>query len=273
MISDIFTAIKLCIRKILSILFGKYRKLNRLAKLPRYTPGKFTRNGKTIEFPDAASFVFIYRELFIGNIYKFYTPSKRPLIIDCGANMGMSVIYCKEQYPDAEIIAFEPERTVFGYLKKNIDNLGLKDVELVGKAVWNSDTTLLFNNEGSDGSRIASSKDGTVRFNSSYEVEAVRLSNFISREVDFLKLDIEGAEVEVMKEIEPKLRYVKHLFIEYHSYENSVQELDIILRLLTKNNFHYYIDSASRMKQMPFVDNTTYLSFDLFLNIFAIRKG
>jgi len=274
MIRDIILQTKLYIRKILSILIGKHKELNKLSKLPRYTPGKYSwKRGATLEFPDAASFVSIYKGLFIEQIYKFNTEKKNPLIIDCGANMGLSVIYCKELYPDAKVIAFEPERTIHSYLQKNVHSLGLKDVQLVSKAVWSKNETLMFRNEGADASRIASGIDKNEDFSSTYEVEAVRLSEFIDREVDFLKLDIEGAEVEVMKEIEPKLRYVKNIFVEYHSFEKSAQELNVLLDILSRNNFHYYIDSPNRMKQMPFVDDSTFLSMDFFLHIYATRQA
>ena len=247
--------------------------MNQLAKLPRYTTGTYSWKNSKLEFPDAASFVSIYKGLFIDNIYKFNTQKKNPLIIDCGANMGLSVIYCKELYPESRVIAFEPEKTVFSYLKKNVETLNLKDVELINKAVWVRDEVLLFNNEGADASRIAAFRGEDEKFNSSYEVEAVRLSKFIDEDVDFLKIDIEGAEMGVIKEIEPKLGHVKHLFVEYHSFENSTQELNVLLDILTRNHFHYYIDSPNRMKSMPFIDKSTFLSFDFLLHIYAVPQS
>ncbi len=272
-IRDVFIQIKICAKKILAILFGKHRRLNRLSSLPRYTAGTYTWKDGLIEFPDAASFAYIYKEVFIEQIYRFDTKRAQPLIIDCGANMGLSVLYFKDQYPGSRVIAFEPERTIFNYLKKNVESLGLENVELLNKAVWSSNKTLLFSNEGADASRIAALKDNDRGFTSTYEVQAVRLSEFIDREVDLLKIDIEGAEAEVIREIEPKLGYVKHVFIEYHSLEGAPQMLGDILEILSKNNFRYYVDTTDRMRRRPFVDKDVFLSFDTFLNIYATRQS
>lgn len=250
---------------------SEYQQLFRLSKLPRYTSGSFELNNEKYIFPDASSFVFMYKELFKEEIYKFKSDNEFPVIVDCGANIGMSIIYCKKQFPKAKIIAFEPERSIFKYLQSNIELHHLTDVEVINKAVWKEKTVLNFINEGADANRIASINND-VDNNPTYEVETVKLSDYINEEIDFLKLDIEGAEVEVMKEIEFKLKNVKNIFIEYHSSENSKQELNIILDILTRNNFHYYIDSPNRTKRKPFIDKDTFLSFDFFLNIFATQK-
>lgn len=250
----------------------EYQKLLKLSRFPRYTKGVFELDNSKFSFPDTASFVFMYKEIFKQEIYKFESINESPNIIDCGANIGMSVVYCKRQFPKARITAFEPEKKIFEYLKTNIEAHDLFDVTIINKAVWKENTTLNFINEGADANRITLINNDANN-SPTYEVQAVKLSDYINEEVDFLKLDIEGAEVEVIKEIAFKLKYVKRIFIEYHSSENSGQELDIILDILTKNNFHYYIDSPNRTRRMPFIDKTNYLSFDFFLNIFAIQKN
>jgi len=272
MMSEIILETKIFLRKILDLVSGKQKEFKKLSKLPRYTPGEYSFKNAKLEFPDAASFVFTYRELFGEQIYKFQSKKKEPLIIDCGANIGLSVIYFKEQFPNSKIIAFEPERTIFSYLKKNIESLGLTGINLQNKAVWSKNEVLSFRNEGADASRIAVLHDENEGFKSFYEVEAVKLSDYIDQEVDLLKLDIEGAEVKVIEEIEPKLKFVRNIFIEYHSFTKTDQELDHILNILSRNNFHYYIDSPNRMKRMPFVEDTSFLSFDFFLNIYAVKN-
>lgn len=251
----------------------EYQQLVKLSKFPRYTKGEFIFKNDKYLFPDAASFVFMYKEIFKEEIYRFDSEKEIPFIIDCGANIGMSIIYCKKQFPKAKIIAFEPEKRIFQYLKKNIDLHNLSNVDLINKAVWRENTTLNFINEGADANRITSLYND-ANGNETYNVEAVKLSEYIIEEVDFLKLDIEGAEVEVLKEIEPKLYLAKHLFIEYHSSEFAKQQLNIILDILSRNNFHYYIDSPNRAKRKPFIDrtDTNIFSFDFFLNVYAIRN-
>lgn len=249
----------------------RHRELKGLSKLPRYTPGTFSWNGAELQFPDARSFTFMYRELFEEEIYRFKTQKKSPFIIDCGANIGMSAIYFKSLFPEASLIAFEPERKIFSYLKNNLDAVGLHDVKLVNKAVWKEDTQLNFMNEGADASRIASSAAGDDQH--VYLVDAVRLSDYINTEVDFLKLDIEGAELDVLREIEPRLSYVERMFIEYHCPENGEQKLQELLTILSDNHFKYYIDSSFKTRRSPFVDRQNILSFRFFLNIYAEKAN
>ena len=258
-------------RYIVRRLDKQQRALSRLAKMPRYSAGTFAWEDKELHFPDANSFRFMLSEIFKEQIYKFESGNPAPLIIDCGANIGMSVIYFKQLFPASEIIAFEPEKKIFGYLQRNTDTLGLKGVQLVNKAVWKEKTTLQFSSEGADGSRISSI--GNIEGEKPvYNVEAVKLSDYIRRDVELLKLDIEGAELEVLKEVEPKLGLVKRMFIEYHAPAEGAQELDTLLSILKRNNFRYYIDSSFRMRSSPFVDKEIFLSFSFFLNIYAERN-
>ena len=224
------------------------------------------------DFPDARSFAFTYREVFLKRIYDFMPLGPNPYIIDCGANIGLSVIFFRGICPDAKIVAFEPERRIFGFLRANLEMNGIQGVELVQKALWKEETSLTFINEGSDANRIQQVFKDEGR-SETYTVDTVTLSSFVDREVDFLKIDIEGAEVEVMREVEPKLHFVRRIFIEYHSSRSGRQELSSIIAILERNGFHYYIDAPNPSKARPYIDQSIdeFASFDFFLNIYAIR--
>ena len=51
---------------------------------------------------------YLYREVFAEREYWFATDNPRPVILDCGSNIGMAILFFKSLYPDAEIVAFEP---------------------------------------------------------------------------------------------------------------------------------------------------------------------
>ena len=87
-----------------------------------------------------------------------------------------------------------------------------------------------------------------------------------------LKMDIEGAESAVIIDCDESLRNVRNIFIEYHSYLNSEQNLSEILRILERNNFRYFINQDSGRKQ-PFINHTnkSVPGMDLQLNIFGYR--
>lgn len=210
-----------------------------------------------------------YTELFVDEIYRFETKEAKPFIIDAGANIGLSVLYFKSLYPSAEVIAFEPDEDNCKLLRENISLNNLKDVTVEQAAVWIKDETLYFNSAGSQGSKIAEEKDEQKN---RIKVEAIRLADIIAqRQIDFLKIDIEGAEFGVLKDCANALGKVKHLFVEYHGKVNETEKLVELLSIVQKAGFNVYIKMAADMLKFPFVNHTTNGSFDVQLNIFCYR--
>lgn len=242
---------------------------NLLLETPRFQELEIEFLNKTIKAPDSASLRFLNHELFGLEIYKFKCDKESPLIIDCGANIGLSIIYFKKLFPMAKVIAFEPDKKIFEYLKFNINSFKFNDVELINKGLWKEETTLKFFSEGADGGRIANES----MHENIIEIETVKLSSYLNKEkqIDFLKLDIEGAETEVLLESETSLSKVKNIFIEYHSFSSQKQTLSTILSILEKNGFRYYIEHIGVKSQHPFSNIRNYVGFDNQLNIFGYR--
>jgi FkbM family methyltransferase len=242
----------------------EYREITRLKKNQRYISGKTELIGKPIIFPDAASFLSQYNELFIKQIYKFSSTSSTPFIIDCGANIGMSILYFKSQFPDAEIYAFEPDKEVYKYLSSNVKNEG---VTLFNKGVWDKEMTLTFHSEGADSGKIIDENTSSDKITS---IETLRLKDFLNRNVDFLKIDIEGAEYTVLKDCEDSLKMVKNIFVEYHSFVNQEQYLGEIINILKKAGFriHMHQDICS---PSPFHKITPYNEIEFSSNVFGFR--
>lgn len=204
-----------------------------------------TRDGLTISFIDEEEFECIWNEIFRVNQYVFSCKTDTPFIIDCGAHIGLSVLYFKRLYPRAHIIAFEPNPQTFQILEKNIKQNHLQDVQLVNAAVGASegeiaffvkqDSTMRWADTGLKGAIVGSEQEWRTTC-----VHAVRLSSYITRHVDYLKLDIEGMEEIVLREIEKKLPLIPEIRIEFHSKNtNEANNLDRTLSLLSEYNFKY----------------------------------
>jgi FkbM family methyltransferase len=207
-------------------------------------------------------------EIFIEEVYKQRLPPN-PFIIDCGANIGLSIIYLKRMFPDAEIIAFEPDEENFNLLQKNIKSFDYKNIKALKEAVWIENTTLQFAGEGSMSSRIHAEVS-----NHTVPVKAIRLKDFLDRPVDFLKIDIEGAEFQVLMDIADQLKYINNLFLEYHGAFHQNNELTKIFSLLVDNGFAYYIKEATSVYDHPFDhQKKAILNYDVQLNIFCFRKA
>jgi FkbM family methyltransferase len=266
-----------------NFILGRYRKLfnsvegdpdpkpqekNNLLSLPRYTPGVLNMLSAPVRFVDGASCHFIYKEVFKEEIYKFHTDSPNPYIIDAGANIGLSVIYFKQLYPQADVVAFEPDQLVFDALSQNVKAFGFQNVKLEKKALWNEDKELEFYHEGADAGRISHVPDK----NKVVKIQATRLTPYLhNRRVDMLKMDIEGAETTVLKDCEESLHNVDRIFVEYHSFEGHEQVLPELLQLLKRTGFRLNISSPGLSSKSPFVKINSYGGMDMQLNIYAFR--
>lgn len=235
---------------------------------PRYKAFTIKLFGKKIHVPDSASFIYMWQEIFVREIYKFQTTKPNPVIIDGGANIGMSIIFCKQLYPKAHIIAFEPDDNIFRILQKNIQEFGFEDVELCQKALWVETTTLQFESDGSDGGKVNINKNQNTN-----TVQATSLDRYLNQEIDFLKLDIEGAETLVLESCKDLLTHVKNIFIEYHSFDAEPQTLHQILEILRTNGFRYYVENNGVTSQQPLQNIRTEADMDLQLNIFGYRTN
>lgn len=220
--------------------------------------------GKQLTFNGSGNLLHSLQELFLEDIYQ-QSLKEHAYILDCGANIGLSVIYLKRLCPTATIVAFEPDETNYSLLKKNIESFGLTDVEAVKAAVWTEETTLRFMSEGSLGSRIADGSGGQP-----VQVRAVRLKDYLDRPVDFLKIDIEGAEYAVLKDVGDRIRLAEKVFIEYHGSYTQNKELNDILQWVVEHGFRYYIKEAGNM-HAPFMHPGNPGGFDVQLNIFCTR--
>ncbi len=242
-------------------------EIQRLLKYPPFTEGVTTVFNKPFKFHDSGSFVVTYKELFEQEIYKFNPSANSNIILDCGANMGLSVLYFAKNYPNHKIIAFEPQENIFKVLQENVQNYRLKNVELFQKAVWDKEETLKFFTDGSMGGRV--NLDYTNQKASI--INAVPLRNLLNERVDFVKIDIEGAEETVLKSCVGKLREVKHIFFEFHNNINQPQILHELLLLIKNEGFYYYI-KESQTRKRPFVDKEIVCeSFDMAINIFCYK--
>ncbi len=204
---------------------------------------------------DYYSFVAVFTEVFVRRDYHFQSISESPVIIDCGSNIGVSVAFFKRLYPKCRIIAFEPDALTFQVLKKNAETNGWSDTTLYNCAVSSVDGTVDFYSDPSrPGSLVMSAfkerfpgpKRHTAAKN---RVKAVRLSRFIESQVDFLKIDIEGAELGVIEELarENKLTMVRELVVEYHHHlRPGANCLSTLFQVLERSDFGYQLFAPVR---------------------------
>lgn len=201
--------------------------------------------GYSVQFPDYDIFFVIFRQIFIRHTYYCVCNTPKPLIIDCGGNVGMSVLYFKYIYPDSSVIVFEPSREVIEHLRNNVSRNGLRSVEIINAAVSINDGVIMMHSRGAGASGNTISQDIISTYTakprtSDYEVPTKRLSSYIRERVDILKLDIEGAEGEVISELvkADALKKVEQIVMEYHYFpKESKNHLDLLIHNLSTQEF------------------------------------
>ena len=239
-----------------------YRAVERAA--PR-VHGTTRIMGEPVAYSDGEGVLHSAREIFRDEVYRFQARTDRPRIIDAGANIGLSVRYFKRLYPEATVIAYEPDAAIFQLLRQNVGDL--PGVELRQAAAWTQDGELTFYSEGS---LAGSSEVAFPRGAAATVVRAERLRDEIApAPVDFLKIDIEGAENSVLFDVEDQLGQVDHLFFEYHSDPSRQQKLGDMLNLVTRAGYRYAIN-GTHGAHLPFMERID-RGFDLQLNVFCFR--
>lgn len=194
---------------------------------------------------------YLFEEVFVHNEYYTETPIKDPFIVDCGANIGFASVYFKLQYPNARILAFEPNPYCFDVLQRNIRENKFEDVMMVKAGCSNEVGKTSFH--VNPGFSPMSSMDATRNEDSEeVEVELVRLSDHLHRPVDLLKMDIEGAEWLVMDDLvkNDKLGMIDRFFIEYHHRVGTPEvKLSKFLTVLEEAGYTYALHTTMNIER------------------------
>jgi len=234
----ISTYFKICLRYLFAeIIF--FRKIE-----------KITIFNNEIKTPNFRLFITLFETVFIFDEYYFRTNKKRPLIIDCGANIGISVLYFKLLYPNSKIIAIEPHPNIFDTLKKNRKANNWMGVKTVNSALSDKAGKITFYYDLKElGSLTASTIQSRVQNNrKSVATKAIKLSNILKcyKTVDFLKMDIEENEENVITEIykSGEIRKIQQAVIEYHHHIDPKQYIfSKLLNTLEKAKMNYLIST------------------------------
>jgi len=242
----------------------EWRELRRLRHLTPYAEGESSLPGFAARFSHPHAFVAQYRQMFQDGVYAARL-GPAPVILDVGANYGLAAIVLKRDHPDARIVAFEADPAIADIAAENLRAAGVTDVTLVRAAAWTRAGTMRFSSEGSDGGRLGG--EGGI------DVPTVRLRDYLDRDVDLLKMDIEGAEVDVLLDCADRLHRVRNVVCEYHSYAGRSQRLGELLSVLEGACLRVMVQHDMAPAH-PLVSVPTDASgMDMRLNLWAYRPA
>lgn len=158
-----------------------------------------------------ASELLVLVEVFAEDAYpREALPPTASTIVDAGANVGATLRYFRTQYPDAFLIGLEPDPRTYDVCRQNIEDgagISLRNQALAGHT---GQVTLI----RPRGESWATSASGVGR---AFTATAVTLDSLVEelRGIDLLKIDIEGAEWEVLR-VSERLKDVAWIVGEFH---------------------------------------------------------
>jgi len=180
--------------------------------------------------------VSIIREIYFNNVYEqHYAPKLGDIVFDVGSHIGVFTLKASKLVGDAGCVyAFEPEPVNFTILRQNISLNNAQNVRISNKAISSSIGALRLNTDPSNTGR------NSVRFlshsekekDSSIPVSSTTLDEIIQKyklhKVDFLKLDVEGHELEVLRGADHFLDICENVAMETHERVGGPSNAEII---------------------------------------------
>ncbi len=173
-----------------------------------------------LTYPHTPSMKNVIREIFEQPEYPICLPTEfiPQTIVDVGANIGAAAIWFHHYYPNARIISFEPSPAVFGYLRGNTSHLANIEVHNVGLFDADQEMTLHVGEHHAAQSSVLPHPETGER-TESIEVRraASQLETLGIDRISILKLDTEGCEVPILRDLQSWLDRIDAIYVEYHS--------------------------------------------------------
>jgi len=180
----------------------------------------------------------IFYEIYYDSVYLdvlnvLDKEKKNPVIVDVGANIGLTVNHFLDHA--AKIYAIEPATENFEALKKNKEFNHWDKVELFNTAIWVDD-------RGAE-MRIYSKNhtSNSIVFRGEIDrdferVPTITLNNFLKdnniKHVDFMKFDVEGAEKEVLMsaDFDEASKIIDNIMVEFH-FPDFPEQVNHLIKL------------------------------------------
>ncbi|MEZ0540680.1 FkbM family methyltransferase [Fibrella arboris] len=196
------------------------------------------RYSTTFHLRPHTSDLYTFDQVFIQDQYKLPYPFDPKTIVDAGANIGLSAVYFAHRFPDAQLVAIEPDKANFAQLQRNCANYPQIEARCAG--VWSTDGYLkISNTEATSNSFqvvVTTPDDATA-------LPAVCLPTLMQQRnwpiIDLLKIDIEGSEKELFStNYDIWLPRVRMLLVEVHD-QMQMGSSAAVFRATSQFNFSF----------------------------------
>lgn len=200
-----------------------------------FTCWKVTKDEITLTTPTPKFLGLHSLTSFASKFERFFRIEKGDVCVDVGACIGDTTVpMIMKTGSEGFVYAIEPEPLNLAFLDSN--TMKFDNVKIIGKAVWKCKTTLSFNLHGTPTGHSLVKLDN--HYDSVVQVEADTLDNLLETHacIDFLKVDVQGAELEALQGAEETLKKTSKLVVETHGFGRNALYAQVA-RVLRKRGF------------------------------------
>ena len=192
----------------------------------------------TLSLREVGSDILTFNEVVKEQVYKNATAHLESCetVIDLGANIGLTSLYFARQYPTGRLFAVEPNPDTYQMLTANLKELiDSGRCRTLQAAVWGSEKFLVADSsQAPDHYSAFAAKEASAADNRERIIAGLPIQKIIDdsgfHKIDLLKVDIEGAEVELFKGDLDWLRSIRAIAIEFHNGSREVCRFNEIMR-------------------------------------------
>ncbi len=202
------------------------------------------RNGLRISFDDNSSGLQVLQNIFVDREYADYFPFYQDaVIVDIGAHYGYFSLFAEvNSGTNARIFSFEPDPKNYAILNKNISNQGSKKIKAHPFAIGGKNRTASLHLGNSTNSSLIEDYQLLSKDHSSTSVDVRALDEVLTElqidKIDFLKIDCEGAEYEIIAQSsDDSLKKAAIISMEFHDMKNVNQTAQTLINRLTSLGF------------------------------------
>lgn len=222
----------------------KFYGLQDKISAPQIKYGKPQKLSKIKEFKFFGSFLSILSVQYVEQSYeKYHCLREGESIVDMGAHIGIFTVKAAKAVGDGgRVIAIEPQVDNLRFLQRNIEANELKNVIIVPKAVNSKKGKSKLYLSGRTWSHSLLPQElGSSEF---AEIEVDTLDNILRelgvKKVDFMKMNIEGAEVEALKGMDEIVRSIKRVAIDAGHIVNEKMTYKVVAQRLRQMGFEVH---------------------------------
>ncbi|HWY51298.1 MAG TPA: FkbM family methyltransferase [Chthoniobacterales bacterium] len=212
--------------------FGANDLISRIGRtlFPEIAVRPSSLGGLTLHLdPSNLSHLVVADEIVREQVYDLnLVPFTPDLILDCGAHIGMFALLAGATFPKSKLVAFEPDPENSRWLRRQIEANHLP-VDVVQAALSNEEGEVFFEAGQGCGGSLA---DASAVSSTAIRVKSVDLASYLAKcdiKNLLLKLDVEGAEENLLPKIINVLPQNSFLFFETHGGKESWNCLSGIL--------------------------------------------